>query len=75
MITLTQDITVKELLSRCPETIPVFLRHHMVCVGCYMSGFDTLGEAAANYCLDWEPFLAELQVASDHCPVEAGGSP
>ena len=71
MITLTQDITVKELLDRSPETIPVFLRHHMACVGCYMSGFDTLADAAANYCLDLESFLAELQAATPG----AGGTP
>ena len=28
-----------------------------------MSTFDTLEDAAANYHLEWSPFLAELQLA------------
>ncbi len=62
-LTLTPPTSLKELVSRHPETIPVFLRHRMACVGCFMSGFDTLEEAVANYALSWEAFTVELQAA------------
>ncbi len=57
------DLILKELFDRWPQTIPVFLDHHMICVGCSMSVFDTVGEAMANYGLSWPAFRAELDAA------------
>ena len=36
----------------------------MVCVGCYMSVFCTLIDAARNYGLELDEFLREIEVAS-----------
>jgi hybrid cluster-associated redox disulfide protein len=52
---------IAELLDQHPEFIPVFLRHHMICVGCGMASFDTLDDAIQNYGLQSEEFLAELR--------------
>jgi hybrid cluster-associated redox disulfide protein len=54
---------LKALFSQWPATIPVFLHHQMSCVGCSMSVFDNLGEAVANYQLEWPAFLSELYAA------------
>jgi hybrid cluster-associated redox disulfide protein len=51
---------ISELLRDYPATIPVFIRHRMVCVGCWMSKFDTIADAVWNYGLDMEEFLSEL---------------
>ena len=53
--------TVAEVLERWPQTIPVFLRHKMACVGCAMAPFETLAEVAVIYRLDVSRFLEELQ--------------
>ena len=60
---ISPQTNLKALFTCWPATIPVFIRHKMSCVGCSMSTFDTLEEAAANYHLEWSPFLAELQLA------------
>lgn len=63
----TIDHTVAEIHQRWPGTIPVFLRHHMKCVGCTMAAFETLEDALKIYQIQPEPFLAELrQGASSH---------
>jgi hybrid cluster-associated redox disulfide protein len=67
---ITPETILKTLFTRWPATIPVFLRHRMVCVGCTMSAFDTLEDAAFNYHLEWTPFLTELREA-----VQAGSEP
>jgi hybrid cluster-associated redox disulfide protein len=59
---IDKNTSVQSVLEQWPQTIPVFLRHRMVCVGCYMSPFDTLEEAAANYCLDTGQFIKELEL-------------
>lgn len=58
---MSPETRINELLRQFPQTVPVFLRHRMVCVGCWMSKFDTLADAVWNYGLDMETFLQELQ--------------
>jgi hybrid cluster-associated redox disulfide protein len=60
---ISPETNLQALFSRWPATISVFLRYRMSCVGCSMSAFDTLGEATANYHLEWPAFLAELWAA------------
>lgn len=58
---LLTELTVAEVLRRWPETIPVFFRHSMACVGCAMASFETLADVAAIYGLQLSRFLSELQ--------------
>lgn len=58
---LDPDLTVAEVLTRWPETIPTFIRHRMGCVGCAIAPFETLAEVATIYGLNLEYFLRELQ--------------
>ena len=47
-------------MARWPETIGVFLRHKMLCVGCLVAPFHTLVDACAEYGLEIEALNAEL---------------
>lgn len=60
---LEAGLTVAQLLTRWPQTIAVFTRHHMACVGCPIAAFETVAEVAAIYHLDLPCFVAELQQA------------
>jgi len=62
------DLPLAELMTRWPQTIPVFMRHRMLCVGCLISPFHTIGDACIEYELNEDAFLAELQKAiTDAC--------
>ena len=61
---LRADNTVAEVMERWPQSLPVFLHRHMACVGCAMSTFCTLDEAACAYHLDIDSFLNELEPAT-----------
>jgi hybrid cluster-associated redox disulfide protein len=67
---LEANLIVAEVLARWPQTIPVFIRHRMACVGCAMAPFETLSEIAAVYKLDLDRFLNELQQAADFEPAQ-----
>jgi hybrid cluster-associated redox disulfide protein len=58
---LATSLTVAEVLARWPQTIPIFLRYRMICVGCPIAPFETLAEVAAIYDLDLSRFLSELE--------------
>ncbi|MFX0542232.1 DUF1858 domain-containing protein [Roseovarius sp. S4756] len=57
------DLCLRDLMEAWPQTIPVFIRHRMLCVGCMISPFHTLQDACAEYGLDEAEFLTELQSA------------
>lgn len=69
---LTTDLIVAEVLAHWPQTIPVFFRHHLVCVGCAMARFETLGEIAAIYGLDLGAFIGELRPVIKTASVATG---
>ncbi len=70
---LTTDLIVAEVLARWPQTISVFFGHHMICVGCAMSRFETLGEVAAVYGLDLNALLRELRQSVAAVPGARAG--
>jgi len=58
---LAIDLTVAEVMERWPETIPIFFRYRMACVGCPIATFETLADVVMIYGLDLDCFLNELR--------------
>ncbi|MFT6426106.1 MAG: hybrid cluster-associated redox disulfide protein [Celeribacter sp.] len=57
------DLPLDVLLRLWPETIPVFMRHKMLCVGCLVAPFHTVLDACREYELDVDAFYIELATA------------
>lgn len=64
------ELTVAETLERWPQTIPVFLHRRMACVGCAVTAFETLADAATIYGGDLTQFLADLRQAASSLAVD-----
>jgi hybrid cluster-associated redox disulfide protein len=61
------NLTVEEALASQPGLARVFVRHHMICVGCYIARFHTLQEVALMYHLDPEQLITEVvQLEREH---------
>ena len=60
---LTLSMPVQAIVREWPQTIPVFLKHRMSCVGCSLEAFDSLGDALRNYTIPADAFLEELCAA------------
>ncbi len=58
------DLPLADLMSEWPQTISVFLKHRMLCVGCLVSPIHTVTDACAAYHLDEDLFLRELMQAA-----------
>ncbi len=61
--TINQNQVVAQIMETWPETIPVFLKYRFSCVGCSMSAFETLADAARIYCVPVEAFVKDLEEA------------
>jgi len=62
-------LMLDELMQSWPETIPVFLRHRMLCVGCAVTPFHTVIDACAEYGLEFDAFRRELSDAINARPA------
>ena len=54
------EMIVEEIATRHPETIKVFVRYSLHCIGCAISPFHTVGQVASENQLDLERFLVDL---------------
>ncbi|WP_306432344.1 DUF1858 domain-containing protein [Tropicibacter sp. Alg240-R139] len=57
------DLMLSDVMRIWPQTIQVFLRHGMLCVGCVVNPFHTITDACVEYDLDELEFRAELKRA------------
>lgn len=69
------DLSLNDLMANWPETIAVFMRHKMLCVGCLVNPFHTVLDACREYDLNIEIFYAELRkaVRTEHLPATQAG--
>jgi hybrid cluster-associated redox disulfide protein len=45
-MTISKDIKIEEVVTQFPETMMVFMKHGLHCVGCHVSAFESIE--------DWE---------------------
>ena len=55
------DLSVKEIMDRWPETASAFIARRMHCVGCPIGPFHTLTDAAGEHRLDAAAFAVEVE--------------
>ncbi len=60
---ITAECLVQDVVERHPQTIAVFARHGLQCVGCYISPYHTLTDTAREHALSIEPLLGDLNQA------------
>lgn len=54
---------VRDVMTRWPQTVPVFVRRRMSCPGCLMAPFMTVDEAAQEYGIEPEVLARDLEEA------------
>ncbi len=62
-LAIDPDMTVDEIMRRWPATIRVFIRYKMLCIGCPIGIFHTIGDACEAHRLDEESFSREILAA------------
>ncbi|MCL3882715.1 DUF1858 domain-containing protein [Marivita sp. GX14005] len=60
-------------MKRYPDTVRVFLRRRMLCVGCQVGPFHTISDACEEYRLNEDRFRRELAQAVSEAPRSRPG--
>ncbi len=59
-MTITKEMTIEEVVSQYPETMMVFMRHGMHCVGCHVSAFESIEEGALAHGINVDALVLDL---------------
>lgn len=62
-VPITADCLVQDVVEHHPQTILIFARHGLQCVGCYVSPFHTIADSAREYTMAIELLLHDLNQA------------
>jgi len=60
---ITRDMAIGEVVQEHPETIEVFLRHGLFCLGCAAAQFEDIEQGALAHGIEIEPLITDLNAA------------
>lgn len=59
-MTITKEMTIEEVVSEHPETMLVFMKHGLHCVGCHVSAFESIEEGAMAHGINVDALVEDL---------------
>ena len=60
---ITEDMNIKEVIDKHPETLSVFAKYNMGCIGCIAASFEKISDIAAVHGIDVKTFVKDLNAA------------
>ncbi len=57
---ITKDMTIDQVVRQFPETVQVFSRFGVACLGCSAARYDNIEQGAALHGLDSDELVHEL---------------
>ena len=60
---ITEDMNIKEVIDKYPETLSVFAKYNMGCIGCIAASFEKISDIAAVHGVDVKTFVKDLNTA------------
>jgi hybrid cluster-associated redox disulfide protein len=61
--TITADMAIGDVVSQYPNTINVFFKHGLGCVGCAVARFENIQQGAAAHGIDVDALISDLNQA------------
>ncbi len=58
--TITKGMPIGDVVKRYPETIPVFMKHGLHCIGCAVAAFESIEEGALAHGIDVDALMTDL---------------
>ncbi|BCV23181.1 disulfide oxidoreductase [Moorella sp. Hama-1] len=60
MTTITKEMSITEVVSKYPQTVPVFMEHGMGCLGCAAARFENIEQGALAHGIDVDSLITDL---------------
>ena len=59
-MTITKDMSIMEVVTKYPDTVPVFMNSGMGCIGCAAAHFENIEQGAMAHGIDIDALMADL---------------
>ena len=69
---ITKSMPIGQVVGNYPETIPVFLRHGLMCIGCAAARFENIEQGALAHGIDVDALMTDLNAAVEAAATPAG---
>ena len=60
MTKITKEMSIGEVVSKNPETIEVFQKHGLHCMGCAIAHFENIEQGAAAHGIDVDKLIEDI---------------
>ena len=61
---IKSDMPISDVVRKHPETIPVFMKHGLHCIGCAVAAFESIAEGAAAHGIEVDALMNDLNEAA-----------
>jgi hybrid cluster-associated redox disulfide protein len=58
--TITADMPIIEVVQKYPDTVHVFMRHGLGCIGCALARFENIRQGAEAHGIDVDALVKDL---------------
>jgi hybrid cluster-associated redox disulfide protein len=60
---ISEDMTIKEVIDKYPETAMVFMQYNIGCIGCLAASFEKVKDIATVHGIDIKALVKDLNMA------------
>ena len=60
---ITKDMSIMEVVTNYPDTVPVFMQSGMGCIGCAAAHFENIEQGALAHGIDVDALMQALNEA------------
>lgn len=60
---ITEDMTIRDVIEKYPETASVFAKYNIGCIGCLAASFERVKDIAVVHGTDIKSFIKDLNEA------------
>lgn len=60
---ITEDMTIRDVIEKFPETASVFAKYNIGCIGCIAASFERVKDIAGVHGTDIKAFVKDLNDA------------
>ena len=56
---ITKEMSIGEVVTNFPQTIPVFMKHGLHCIGCHVAEWESIEQGAIGHGIDIKKLIEE----------------
>lgn len=60
---VSKDMPIGDVVRQHPETVPVFFKHGLHCIGCQVAAYESVADGAAAHGIDIDVLMKDLNEA------------